>query len=70
MNTNLGMGKCSCRKSFAYLSERDLNMKLQMYYKFCSNPLVSSVKVGMPKKSMMMEDVQQYKLESDRKVHK
>ena len=70
MTTNLGMGKCSCGQAFKYSSERDLNMKLRMHYKFCSNPQVSYVKVGMPKKSMMMEEVQQYKVERDRKVHK
>ena len=37
-NPKLGTGKCSCGQTFKYVSTRDLNMKLRMHHKFCSNP--------------------------------
>ena len=69
-NPNLGMGKCSCGQTFEYVSARDLNMKLRMHRKFCSNPLVGYEKVRLPKKCMMLEEIQHYEVERNRKVHK
>ena len=67
---SLGMGKYSCGQTFEYSSERDLNMKLQMHSKFCSNPPVGCKKVGLPKKSMTLEEILHYGVERKRKVHK
>ena len=69
-NPNLGMGKCSCGQTFKYVSARDLNMKLRMHHKLCSNPLVGCKKVGLPKKSMTLEVLHHYEVERKRKVHK
>ena len=41
-----------------------------MHHKFCSNPPVGYEKVRLPKKAMMMEEIQHYEVERNRKVHK
>ena len=62
-NPNLGMVKCSCGQTFEYISKRDLNMKLRMHCKFCSNPPVGHEKIRLPKKSMTLEKIQHYGVE-------
>ena len=69
-NPNLGMGKCSCGQTFDFASERDLNVKLQMHRKFCSNPPKSYETVRLPKKAMTMGELQHYEAERIKRVHK
>ena len=33
-----GVGKSPCGQTIDYAIERDMKMKLQMHFKFCSNP--------------------------------
>ena len=37
---DLGFGfrNCSCGQTFGYASERELEMKIRIHRKFCSNP--------------------------------
>ena len=45
-------------------------MKLRMHRKFCSNPPKSFETVRLPKKAMMMEELQCYEAERIKRVHK
>ena len=53
---NLGVGKCSCGQTFDFASERDMNMKLRIYHKFCSNPSKSFKQISMPKKATTLRE--------------
>ena len=66
---NTGVGKCPCGQTFEYTSERDMKMKLQMHYRFCSNPLVAFDKIGIPKKAMTLREQQLTEAERKKKVH-
>ena len=55
---NMGVGKCSCGQTFDFSSEKDMNMKLRMHLKFCSNPPKSSKRVSMLKKATMLREHQ------------
>ena len=55
---NTGVGKCSCSQTLDFTSEREMNMKLGMHHKFCSNPPKASDKVEVPKKATTMREQQ------------
>ena len=57
---NSGIGKCSCGQTFNFTSEKDVNMKLQMHSKFCSDQPEASKSVRIPKKAMMLREKQHY----------
>ena len=57
---NSGVGKCSCGQTFDFASEKDMNMKLQMHCKFCSDPPEASKSVRIPKKAMTLREKQHY----------
>ena len=66
---SLGIGKCSCGRTFDYASERDLNTKLRMHPKFWSKPLKGFNKIGVAKKAMTLREQQLSEAERMRKVH-
>ena len=66
---NTGVGKYSCGKTFQYASERDMKMKLQMHFKFCSNPPLAFNKKGIPKKATTLKEQRLNEAERMRKVH-
>ena len=66
---NSGIRKCPCGQTFEYTSERDIKMKLQMHYRFCSSPPVAFDKIGIPKKSCTLREQQLHEAERIRKVH-
>ena len=66
---NSGLGKCLCGQKFEYKSERDMKMKLRMHLRFCSNPPVAFVKIGIPKKAMTLREQQLTEAERMCKVH-
>ena len=51
---NTGVGKCSCGKTFEFVSEREMKMKLRIHCRFCSNPPVAFDKIRVSKKACMM----------------
>ena len=53
---NLGVGKCPCSQTFDFMSEKDMNMKLQMHLKFCSNLPKGFDKIRIPKKAMTLRE--------------
>ena len=55
---NSGIGKCSCGQTFDFASEKDMKMKIRMHHKFCSKLPEVSKKVRIPKKAMMLRDLQ------------
>ena len=63
-----GVAKCSCCQTFVYKSYKDLNMKLQLYCKFCSK-LPEGSKDVVPKKAMMLKEVQCDEAERMKRVH-
>ena len=58
-----GASKCSCSRTFKYKSERDPNMKLQLYHKVCTKLLESFEKVSEPEKAITLKEVQQDEVE-------
>ena len=64
-----GVGKCSCGQTFGLASEKDMNMKLQMHCKFCSDPPKGFNKMRMLNKATMLKEHQNNKTERMRKVH-
>ena len=53
---NLGIGKCPCGQTFCFASERDLDMKLRMHHKFCSELVEDFKEVMIPKKAMTLRE--------------
>ena len=43
-----GAGKCPCGQTFWCGTERELDMKLRIHRRFCSNPPVTFDKIGIP----------------------
>ena len=68
-NPKLGTGKCSCGQTFKYVSMRDLNMKLRMHHKFCSNPK-KKFQDRLPKKARTLGELHHYDAERIKRVHK
>ena len=66
---NTRVGKRSCGKTFEYVSERDMKMKLRMHSKFCSNLPLAFNKLRIPKKACTMREQQLNEAERIRKVH-
>ena len=66
---NTGVGKCLCGQTLEYTSERDMEMKLRMHLKFCSNPPVAFDKIRVPKKATTLRKQQLAEAERMRKVH-
>ena len=66
---NSGVGQCSCGQTFDFVSEKDINMKLRMHCKFCSNPPEASMSVRIPKKAMTLREKQLNEAEIIRRVH-
>ena len=66
---SLGVVKCSCGQTLDFASERDMEMKLQMHVKFCSNPPVGFDKIKVPKKVTTMRERQFNEYERMRSVH-
>ena len=67
---NSEVRKCPCFKAFDHTSERDLGIKLRMHGKFCPNPAEGSKKVRVPKKAMILREVQHDVAERIKRVHK
>ena len=65
-----GVGKCSFGQTLDFASERDMNMKLRMYLKFCSNPPKGFDKIGVAKKACTMREQQFNEDERMRSVHR
>ena len=63
-----GVEKCPCGQTFNFASERDLEKKLRIHRKLCSN-IVSSMQMRTPNKAMTLREQQQYKSESVRFLH-
>ena len=61
--------RCSCGQTFEYTSERDIEMKLQIHRRFCSNPPVAFDKIRVPKKACTLREQQIIEAEKMRKVH-
>ena len=53
---NMGLGKCSCGKTFKYTLERDMAMKFQLHLKFCSKPPIAFDKIGVTKKPCTLRE--------------
>ena len=66
---NTGVGKCSCGQTFKCASKREIAMKRRMHRRFCSNPPVAFIKIGVPKTATMMRERQLNDYERIRKVH-
>ena len=66
---NTGVGNCPCGQTFEYTSERDVEMKLRMHRRFCSNPPDSSNKIGILKKATTLREQQLNEAERMCKVH-
>ena len=66
---NAGVGKCACRQTFDFASEKDIKIKLQMHLKFCSNPPKGFDKIRVPKEATTMRERQLNEHERMRKVH-
>ena len=64
-----GVGRCSCGQTSECGSEQELAMKLQMHYRFCSNPPVAFNKIRVPKKACTLREQQLNEAERIRKVH-
>ena len=66
---NTGVGKCPCGQTFEYTSERDMEMKLRVHLRLCSNPPKGFNKIGTLKKATALRE--QHLNESERmcKVH-
>ena len=62
---NSGKGKCPCGQTFEYTSERDMEMRLRMHLRFCSNPPKGFDKIGIP----TMREQQLAEAERMKKVH-
>ena len=66
---NTEVGKCPCRQTFKYTSEREMKMKLQMHRRFRSNPPKGFDKIGIPKKATTLREQQLNEAERMCKVH-
>ena len=64
-----GVGKCPSGQTFECASERELDMKRRTHHRFCSKPLKSFNKIGIPKKACTMREQQLNEAEKIRKVH-
>ena len=64
-----GALKCPCGQTFDYASERDLNLKVWLHHKVCPNPPEGSENIRMPKKAMMLKEVQHDRAERMSRVH-
>ena len=62
--------KCPCGQTFNYGSEKDLNTKLQLHRKVCSEMPEGSKEISVPKKAMMLKEVQHDEAERIKRVHK
>ena len=68
-HSNLRVGKCSCGQTFECALERDMNMKLQMHSRFCSEPPRVFDEIRVPKKATTLREQQLNEYERMRKVH-
>ena len=66
---NSGVGKCSCGQTFDFASEKEMNMKLQIYRKVCSKPPKSSNQTRMLMKAMTLKEHQNNETEKIQRVH-
>ena len=66
---NSGVGKCSCGQTFHFVSEKDMNMKLQMHCKFCSKHPKSFKQVRKPNKATTLRKQQLNEAERIQRVH-
>ena len=66
---NTGVGKCFCGQTFECALEREIEMKLRMHHKFCSNPPVAFAKIRVSKIACIMREQQLNEAERIRKVH-
>ena len=63
------IGKCPCSQTFDFASEKNMEMKLRMHHKFCSNPPKGFDKIRVSNKAMMLKEHQNNEAEWKRKVH-
>ena len=66
---NSGQRKCSCGQAFNFASEKDMNMKLRMHCKFCTDLPEGPRQIIMPKKAVTLRERQQHEDETIRRVH-
>ena len=63
-----GVRKCSCGQTFDYASEREMNLRMRMHRKFCSNPSKGFNRVRVPKKARTMKEIYNNQAERIKKV--
>ena len=51
----LGVRNCSCSQTFGYASERDQELKIRLYHKFCSKPPKGTYEIGVSKARPMQK---------------
>ena len=66
---NTGVVKCPCHQTFECTSERDMEMKLRMHRRFCSNPPKGFDKIRIPKKATTLREQQLNEAERICKFH-
>ena len=66
----LGEAKCCCGQTFNYMSDKDWDTKLQMHCKVCPRPVESCKFIRVPKKTMMLTELQHDEIKRMRRVHK
>ena len=64
-----GIGKCPCGQTFNFKSEKDMNVKLRMHYKFCSKPPKGFDKIKKTNKATTLREQQLNEAEKIWKVH-
>ena len=73
---DLGFGfrNCSCGQTFGYGSERELEMKIRLHRKFCSNPPKGECIIGVSKnypieKAKKLKEHYKNEVEETRKLY-
>ena len=54
---------------YEYETEKEMKMKLWMHLRICPDPPEGCEKFKAPRKSMMMEEQQQFRTEWNRRFH-